>query len=313
MYHIILACLSAHFGAHLKHRLRSRGTSISCPPNRLRRPCQVAPAGVAIPAACHPGLWGGVRAGRGSHSLGLPAGPAADNRGGMPVQADDRLRPRSRPGSSGPNPVGLQAPSSSKACTGLLERSLREGTALDANIHGRHAGLKCRLAQKKREAAIEQIFAQLLAAAGTSTKRRMLLAKETGTWLTTMPNRLNATELSADEFQDSLWLRLGLAPLSLPDRCDGCGHHFSLGHAMTCKKGGLVLLRHNNVVGGWHHLCAQALSPAAVSDEGVAPSLRPGALTCSRLRRTFNLLRSGRQRGGSTSRRRATSETSGRH
>jgi hypothetical protein len=212
----------------------------------------------------------------------------------MPVQADDRLRPRSRPGSSGPNPVGLQAPRSSKACTGLLERSLREGTALDANIHGRHAGLKCRLAQKKREAAIEQIFAQLLAAAGTSTKRRMLLAKETGTWLTTMPNRLNATELSADEFQDSLWLRLGLAPLSLPDRCDGCGHHFSLGHAMTCKKGGLVLLRHNNVVGGgtisaprrshlqpsptrgWHHLCAQVLSPAAVSDEPLIYSGRGG-------------------------------------
>jgi hypothetical protein len=54
-----------------------------------------------------------------------------------------------------------------------------------------------------------------------------------------------------------------------------------------------VLLRHNNVVAEWHHLCAQAL-------------------TRSRLQRTFNLLRSGRQRGGSTSRRRATSGTSGR-
>jgi hypothetical protein len=40
-------------------------------------------------------------------------------------------------------------------------RSLREGTALNANMHGRHAGLKRRLTQKKREAADEQIFAQL--------------------------------------------------------------------------------------------------------------------------------------------------------
>jgi hypothetical protein len=164
----------------------------------------------------------------------------------------------------------------SEACTGLLVGSLREGTELDANMHGRHAGLKRRLAQKKQEAADERIFAQLLAAANTSTKRRMLRAKETGTWLTTMPNRLNATELSADEFQDSLWLRLRLAPLGLPDRCDGCSHRFSLGHAMTCKKGGLVLLCHNNVVAEWHHLCAQALSPAAVSDEPLIYSGRGG-------------------------------------
>ena len=164
----------------------------------------------------------------------------------------------------------------SEACTSLLVRSLREGTALDANRHGCHAGLKRRRAQKIREAADERIFAQLLAAADTSTKRRMLRAKETGTWLTTMPNRLNATELSADEFRDSLRLRLGLAPLGLPDRCDGCGHRFSLGHAMTCKKGGLVLLRHNDVVAEWHHLCAQALSPAAVSDEPLIHSGRGG-------------------------------------
>jgi hypothetical protein len=158
-------------------------------------------------------------------------------------------------------------------------------------MHRRHVGLKRRLAQKKREAADEQILAQLLAAANTSTKRRKLRAKETGTWLTTIPNGLNAVELSADEFRDSLWLRLGLAPLGLPDRCDGCGHRFSLGHAITCKKRGLVLLRHNDVVAEWHHLCAQALFPL------------------SRLRRTFNLLRLGRQRGGSSSRRRATSGT----
>ncbi len=127
-----------------------------------------------------------------------------------------------------------------------------------------------------REAADERIFAQLLAAADTSTKRRMLRAKETGTWLTTMPNRLNGTELSADEFRDSLRLRLGLVPLGLPDRCDGCGQRFSLGHAMTCKKGGLVLLRHNDVAAEWHHLCAQAVSPSAVSDEPLIHSSRGG-------------------------------------
>jgi hypothetical protein len=77
------------------------------PPNRLRRPCHVALAGVVIPAARRPGLRGGVWAGRGSHPLSLPPGPAAGDGGGVPAQADNRLRPQSRPGPSGPNPGGL--------------------------------------------------------------------------------------------------------------------------------------------------------------------------------------------------------------
>jgi hypothetical protein len=98
-------------------------------------------------------------------------------------------------------------------------------------------------------------------------------AKLTGMWLTTTPTRLNGTELSADKFRDSLRLRLGLTPLALPASCDGCGQPFTVGHALTCKKGGLVVLRNNDVSAEWHHLCAQALSPAAVSDE---PLIHPG-------------------------------------
>jgi hypothetical protein len=82
-----------------------------------------------------------------------------------------------------------------------------------------------------------------------------------------MPNTLNGTELSADEFRDNLRLRFGLTPLSLPDKCDGCDANFNTAHAMSCKTGGLVLLRHNNVAAEWHSLCASTLTPSAVSDE----------------------------------------------
>jgi hypothetical protein len=95
----------------------------------------------------------------------------------------------------------------------------------------------------------------------------MLLAKETGSWLTAMPDHLIGPELSADKCRDSLRLRFGLTPLGLHDRCNGCGQCFSLGHAMSCKKGGRVLLRHNHVAAKWHHLCAQALTPSAISDK----------------------------------------------
>jgi hypothetical protein len=157
--------------------------------------------------------------------------------------------------------------STSVACAKLLTRSLRAGRNLDATQHSAHAGLERRKARKTKVAAEELALSFLAADAGPLAKRRLLRAKETGTWLTTTPDRLNGTELSCEEFRDSLRLRLGLTPLNLPDRCDGCDQKFSVGHALTCKKGGLVLLRHNDVAAEWHHLCAQALQPSAVSDE----------------------------------------------
>ena len=37
-------------------------------------------------------------------------------------------------------------------------------------------------------------------------------------------------------------------PISnLPGNCDGCGGEFSIQHALECKKGGLITLRHNEI------------------------------------------------------------------
>ena len=36
-------------------------------------------------------------------------------------------------------------------------------------------------------------------------------------------------------------------PADLPACCDGCGTDFTLQHGMDCKKGGLVIQRHNEV------------------------------------------------------------------
>ncbi len=95
----------------------------------------------------------------------------------------------------------------------------------------------------------------------------MTRAKETGAWLTATPNLLNGTDLAADKFRDNLRMHLRLTPISLPQQCIGCGDRFTVKHVMTCKKGGLVTLRHNDLKAEWHHLCAQALTPSAVTDE----------------------------------------------
>ena len=53
----------------------------------------------------------------------------------------------------------------------------------------------------------------------------------------------------------------------MPSRCDGCGERFTTEHAMSCRKGGLILHRHNDMVTTWSQLCGQAHTPSTVSDE----------------------------------------------
>ena len=54
-------------------------------------------------------------------------------------------------------------------------------------------------------------------------------------------------DLSATEFRDSLALRYHRPLLRLPALCGGCGSQFSTGHALDCRKGGLVIQRHNEI------------------------------------------------------------------
>ena len=90
----------------------------------------------------------------------------------------------------------------------------------------------------------------------------------------------NRTELSAQEFRDSLLLRYGRAPPNLPSCCDGCGQKFSVRHALECPHGGLIIGRHNEVRDELGEIAALAFAPNAIRDE---PKIFPshGASTTS--------------------------------
>lgn len=169
-----------------------------------------------------------------------------------------------------PNPIttaqaNLEA---SVRVTAELTASLVERKDLNVVEYASEAGQLRRKGRKERILVDQcQLDSLKMAASSQLGKRRLDRATKTGAWLTATPDRLNGTDLSSAEFRDSLRLRFGLTPNSLPHRCDGCQQRFTVGHAMSCKKGGLVLLRHNDVANEWHELCAQALTPSAVTDE----------------------------------------------
>ena len=64
-------------------------------------------------------------------------------------------------------------------------------------------------------------------------------------WLTVLPTSQDHFDLTAQEFRDALALRYWKPLLNVPSGCDGCDAPFSLDHALVCRKGGLIIQRHN--------------------------------------------------------------------
>ena len=86
-------------------------------------------------------------------------------------------------------------------------------------------------------------------------------------WRSAVPHCLNGMEFSQEEFWDNLCLRYGLMPQDIPVTCDGCGKKFSIEHALSCPKGGLVIARHDEAAKDWGALGSWALVPSAITYE----------------------------------------------
>jgi hypothetical protein len=122
---------------------------------------------------------------------------------------------------------------------------------------------------EESEASLTAILTSLPA----DKSRTIGRGRETGAWLSILPSTVNGTELSAQEFRDALSMRYGDAPSDLPASCDGCDARFTLQHALSCKKGGLVIFRHNEIRDELVHMAGKAMTPSAIRDE---PLIRPG-------------------------------------
>lgn len=70
--------------------------------------------------------------------------------------------------------------------------------------------------------------------------------KGASSWLSVIPLKDLGYDLNKGEFRDALKLRYNWEFTDIPNRCV-CGDIFDINHAMTCRNGGFVIQRHNEI------------------------------------------------------------------
>ena len=82
----------------------------------------------------------------------------------------------------------------------------------------------------------------------TKLQKAMTMCSEKGasSWLSALPISEHGFALHKGAFRDALCLRYGWRPSHLPLHCV-CGQHFTIEHALSCSRGGLPTIRHNEI------------------------------------------------------------------
>ena len=93
--------------------------------------------------------------------------------------------------------------------------------------------------------------------------------KGASSWLNTLPLRNQNFYLNKQIFWDSVFLRYGITIPRLPSSCV-CGANFNIEHALTCKRGGFIGIRHDEV----RNFTAEVLGEVC-KDVVIEPSLTP--------------------------------------
>ena len=70
--------------------------------------------------------------------------------------------------------------------------------------------------------------------------------KGVSNWLLVFPILENGFDLTKQQFWDSIRLQYGCSIANLATACD-CGSTFTVQHSVSCKKGGFINIRHNEV------------------------------------------------------------------
>ena len=171
--------------------------------------------------------------------------------------------------------VGLPIPpdasdthnATSMACTTILTNSLLSKRRFNLQSHISTMKAERLLARANNVATATATLSTLSTDMPPLRRRKVERNRETGAWLSIIPTVVNGLSLSKEEFRDGLRMRYGIGMDDLPTKCDGCGAKFTIAHALACKKGGLVVGRHDELKDELANLAILATSPNRVRDE----------------------------------------------
>ena len=160
--------------------------------------------------------------------LGLPA-----RHGGLAI-----TDPQTLPADQGEMSVRL--------CQPAIESILRQkGDALV--VYHTQLRIKQEIHRERRQVMTER--ARLVISGLPADLRRTITAaqeRSASAWVTAIPKEEHGFSLHKGEFHDALCLRYGWPLRYTPSTC-ACGTQFSPDHALICRYGGFISLRHNEV------------------------------------------------------------------
>ena len=117
----------------------------------------------------------------------------------------------------------------------------------------------------------KEILEDLRGKMSLKEKRLSDVTQEQGAsnWLPTYPSIENGLDLNKQQFWDSIHIRYGWDIKNMPTTCS-CGAKLDYQHCISCKKGGFLTMRHNDV----RDLTANILK-GVLNDVEVEPQLLP--------------------------------------
>jgi hypothetical protein len=161
----------------------------------------------------------------------------------------------------------------SRACVDHLVEAIKSKVVFRTSDHLRTLREAKSESKSKKKATHEATFNEVTKHLPRSQQRALERAKVTGQFLSVIPSQTNGTVLSAAEFRDAILIRYSRQPSDLQKHCDGCGKAFDVNHALTCKRGGLIIVRHDEIRDELCDIASKALIPSKVRDE---PKIHPG-------------------------------------
>ena len=147
-----------------------------------------------------------------------------------------------------PEQLADQEHTFSKDVTSILTNAIiLQQKDLPADFDSRSKEAKSRVRSLRRNQQ-KELLTELQSRMSMEQKRANDIACETGAsnWLTTLPFEERGFHLNKQEFWDAIRLRFGWPITRLPSKCP-CGAAFDISHSLSCKKGGFITQRHNEV------------------------------------------------------------------